>query len=219
MRDAVRRWAKGAVPNRILRRRVGAKGSRAVLLTFDDGPDPRLTPEVLDLLDEHGARAVFFVVGERAAGPGEEILREVLRRGHRIGNHTHTHPRPMRRGFFEYRREIRACERAIEEATGKRPRLFRPPHGAVTPANLAAAWSLGLPTVLWGSGTGEYGHMRGRNAAAIADRFLRSVRGGDIVLMHDSCGGIPEVLRISLPRLREEGFDLAAGIDELPPMA
>ena len=101
---------------------AAAAGRDEIALTFDDGPDPEVTPRVLDLLDAAGARATFFCIGRRVeAHP--EIAAEIARRGHRIENHTYTHPHL----FACYlapalRREIEDAQRAIERATGRRPR-------------------------------------------------------------------------------------------------
>src|SRR5688572_15995061 len=126
-----------------------AAGREEIALTFDDGPDPGVTPRVLDLLDAAGARATFFCIGRRVeAHP--EIAAEIARRGHRIENHTHTHPNL----FACYpapalRREIEDAQRAIERATGCRPRLFPAPAGLRNPFLGWVLHRAGLRLVTW----------------------------------------------------------------------
>ena len=99
---------------------------KTIALTFDDGPNPAVTPRLLELLDRHGARATFFLIGQFArACPG--IVREIADRGHTIGNHTQTHPSLV---FLPKRRvvaELAACQRSIAAITGTAPSLMRPP--------------------------------------------------------------------------------------------
>ncbi|MFC7688916.1 polysaccharide deacetylase family protein [Paeniroseomonas aquatica] len=106
---------------------------KAVALTFDDGPDPEVTPRVLDLLDRHGATASFFVIGRKAARHGA-LLREIGRRGHTIENHSYHHAKSFAcRGPWALRREVVLTQRAVAEATGVAPRFFRAPMGLRSP--------------------------------------------------------------------------------------
>ncbi|NJM37520.1 MAG: polysaccharide deacetylase family protein [Akkermansiaceae bacterium] len=101
-----------------------------ILITIDDGPDPHDTPILLGLLDQYHTKAIFFMIGEKAkAHP--ELVREVARRGHEIGNHTFTHPQASFwcAGPWRTRREISQCQKVIEEITGKAPCWFRAPVG------------------------------------------------------------------------------------------
>ncbi|HEY3567791.1 MAG TPA: polysaccharide deacetylase family protein [Thermoanaerobaculia bacterium] len=171
-----------------------------VALTFDDGPDPQVTPKVLDLLDQAGMKATFFAIG-RHVRAHPEIAAEIARRGHRVENHTDTHPHL----FACYpapllRREVERTQRAIEAATGRRPRLFRAPAGLRNPLLEWVLHRAGLRLVAW--------TRRGFDAvdpspAAIARRLLRGLGPGDILLLHDgraSGGGNPVVLE-TLPRV------------------
>lgn len=159
--------------------------AREVALTFDDGPDPATTPAVLDLLDAAGARATFFVVGRRAeAHP--ELVREVVRRGHRLGNHTHRHPA----GFAflppaALRREIGRAQGALAELAAAPPRWFRAPAGIRSPWLEPVLASLGLGLVSW--------TRRGFDTVSgdpdrVADRLLDGLAAGDILLLHDGGG-------------------------------
>ena len=104
-----------------------------VALTFDDGPDPRVTPRVLDLLDAAGARASFFLIGRRAERhPG--LAAEIAQRGHRVENHTWSHPHSFAfHGPRGLGREIDRAQAVLEEITGRRPAWFRPPAGIRSP--------------------------------------------------------------------------------------
>ena len=157
-----------------------------VWLTIDDGPDPHDTPRLLDRLDAAGARATFFVRGDRArAHPG--LIEEIARRGHGLGNHTFSHPQAMfwALGPDRLRREIGACSDALREITGQPPRLFRAPVGMVNPFVPAAAAAAGLRLVGW-SARGFDGVVRhARDADGVATRILADLRPGGIALLHE----------------------------------
>ncbi|MDP4780163.1 MAG: polysaccharide deacetylase family protein, partial [Akkermansiaceae bacterium] len=108
--------------------KVRTRGGKGIWLTLDDGPCPETTPAVLDLLDEHGAKATFFLIGDRAA-KHPELVREIRRRGHGIGNHSWSHPRAFFWCLGPVRtwREITRCQRALTEITGEAPVWFRAP--------------------------------------------------------------------------------------------
>ena len=198
---------------------IPAPRNREIWLTIDDGPDPHDTPRLLDLLDafDH-ARATFFVTGERArAYP--DLLHEILRRGHALGNHTDTHPQRTfwRLGPGRLRRELGGCQEAVQTLTGVAPRLFRPPVGMVNPFVPAAVRACGLQTVGWsargfdGVSTAEPGE--------VVRRILADLRPGGIVLLHEgkrSPVGDPlnvRVLKKLLQALRERGWQAV-----LPPL-
>ncbi len=204
-------WPRGQLVGENLLRLPGPEGAgeprrpmqKKIALTFDDGPDPAVTPRVLDRLDEAGARATFFCIGRRVeAHP--EIAAEIVRRGHRVENHTHTHPNlfacypaPALRG------EIERAQRAIEHATGRRPRLFRAPAGLRNPLLDWVLHRAGLRLVAW---TRRGFDSLDQDPAAIARRLLDGLAPGDILLLHDGSrmpgrhGGNPVVLDV-LPRI------------------
>jgi peptidoglycan/xylan/chitin deacetylase (PgdA/CDA1 family) len=173
-----------------------------VALTFDDGPDPEVTPRVLDLLDAHGARASFFVIGERArAHPA--LVRDMLRRGHAVENHTQRHsPLFALRGPLALWRELRDAQDSIAAAGGILPRFFRAPMGLRSPLLDPVLALHGLSLVSWS----RRGHdALKRDPAAALARLLRGIAPGDILLLHDgNCArdadGRPVVLSV-LPRL------------------
>ncbi|MEO8678356.1 MAG: polysaccharide deacetylase family protein [Vicinamibacterales bacterium] len=173
-----------------------ARSADTVGLTFDDGPDPDLTPAVLDLLASAGARATFFCVGQRAeAHP--ELIAAILARGHGVENHTYSHPNGFAfRGPRGLTREILKAQEAIERSGAGRPRLFRAPAGMQNPWLSAVLARTGLSLVSW--------TRRGYDAVSnrsdrVAARLKKNLRAGDILLMHDgasarSANGRPVVL-------------------------
>jgi peptidoglycan/xylan/chitin deacetylase (PgdA/CDA1 family) len=187
----------------------GARRRGEVALTFDDGPDPDVTPRVLDLLDAHGATASFFLIGRRAARHAP-LVRELVRRGHSAENHTHRHLWGFAAlPFGAMRREIAAAQDAIAEASGAAPpRFFRPPAGLRSPLldpNLAEA---GLLHVSWTRR--GYDTVR-RDPDALARRLGRGLAAGDVLLLHDGNaararrGGTPVVLDALPDLLRRIG--------------
>jgi peptidoglycan/xylan/chitin deacetylase (PgdA/CDA1 family) len=153
-----------------------------VALTFDDGPDDEYTPLLLNALDEIGAKATFFVVGERVAA-SEQLARELCDRGHEVGLHGMTHRRHDRLDPEEARAELTRGTAEIEGATGRRPRRYRPPFGASSPLLGLLCAELGLEMDYWSA----WGHdWEPHSADRIARLVLRDMRAGSIVLLHDS---------------------------------
>jgi len=157
---------------------------RELLLTIDDGPDPRQTPQILDTLAEAKVRAVFFVIGQKVeAHPS--LCRRIVEEGHSVQNHTHSHPSATfwSAGPRRAMQEIKRCSLAIHQATGRAPHQFRAPVGMANPFVHLAAESCGLKMIGW-SATGHDGisHDPGR----VVNRIRRSATPGGIVLLHES---------------------------------
>jgi peptidoglycan/xylan/chitin deacetylase (PgdA/CDA1 family) len=161
-----------------------AKGRLA--LTYDDGPNPEYTPRLLDLLDSYDAKATFFLIGRWAARePG--LVREVVARGHAIGDHTFTHPTMPLHGAPRIRDELARCRDAIESAgvelsTLGGAALMRPPFGRRRPGTLRVMREQGYVPVTW-SVTG-YDWRRREPAERIGARCVKA-RDGDVILLHD----------------------------------
>lgn len=179
-------------------------GQGCVVLTFDDGPHPEVTPRVLDILDAHGAKASFFVIGRRAA-QHPALLREIVRRGHGVENHTQRHSHAFAwMGPWRQLREITQAQRAIAEACGHTPRFFRAPMGLRNPLLAPVLHLAGLSLVSW---TRRGYDTRRRDPDRILRRLTRQLADGDILLLHDGSSardadGQPVVLTV-LPRLLE----------------
>jgi peptidoglycan/xylan/chitin deacetylase (PgdA/CDA1 family) len=183
-------------------RRLPAGQDGLVALTFDDGPDPEVTPQVLDILDAFGAKASFFVIGRHVERhPG--LVRELLRRGHGVENHTYRHPVGFAcRGPVSQWREIHRAQQAIEEACGQAPRFFRAPMGLRNPLLDPALAAEGLHLVSW---TRRGLDTRRQEPERILARLTRGLSAGDILLLHDGSSardaeGRPLVLEV-LPGL------------------
>ena len=173
-------WPRSTLLGPNLRRLPG--GRAEVVLTFDDGPDPEVTPRVLDLLDRHGARASFFCIGARArASP--HLVRDIVRRGHSVENHTDRHPHhfaalPPGR----LRREIAAAQATLAGLAGTPPRFFRAPMGLRSPLLQPVLAGQGLRLVSWTRRALD--GLRGDPRAAAA-RLRRGLAAGDVLLLHD----------------------------------
>ncbi len=186
----------------------GSGEHKWVALTFDDGPDPRSTPALLDVLREEGLTAAFFCVGEKVAAH-PELAARMVREGHLVENHSYGHSNGT--NFFTTRRlreELARTQKAIEQATGARPQLFRPPMGLSNPRTFRAARSLDLKVIGW---TARGLDTKSNDAAQIAARVMRRVKPGAILLLHD--GNIPaERLTVTvkklLDNLRAEGYEV-----------
>jgi peptidoglycan/xylan/chitin deacetylase (PgdA/CDA1 family) len=155
---------------------------REIALTFDDGPDPAVTPRVLDLLDQHQAKASFFCVAEHAAAH-RDIVGEVMRRGHTIENHTMRHPGAFAAyGMRRMRREIEAAQDALSVLSGRAPIFFRPPMGLRNPLLYPVLARLGLTHVSW---TRRGFDTVDPNPARVIERLRRRLAAGDILALHD----------------------------------
>jgi len=162
-----------------------AKASH-VYLSFDDGPDPRWTPRILDMLAQANARATFFVVG-RLALKQPALVRRVLSDGHALGNHTFSHRHPWTMAASAAREQVRAGAAVIADLTGVAARFFRPPHGRLRRCMIEEAENNGQRLVLWNRSAIDWGPFG--SARAIARR-LGATHAGEIVLMHDGGWGI-----------------------------
>jgi peptidoglycan/xylan/chitin deacetylase (PgdA/CDA1 family) len=173
-----------------------------VAITFDDGPDPEVTPRVLDILQAHGARATFFCIAERAL-QHRGLCREMARRGHAIENHSRSHSHAFAfNGLAGFRREISAAQASLREASGREPLFFRAPAGLRNPLLDPVLHELRLRLVSW---TRRGFDTRNQQAGDIVSRLTRGLAGGDILLLHDgeparTPSGTPVVLE-ALPRL------------------
>jgi peptidoglycan-N-acetylglucosamine deacetylase len=198
-------WPRGQLLGRNLARLPrSSRGKGHVALTFDDGPDPDVTPLVLEVLDRYGAKASFFCIGRRA-GANPELVRDIVSRGHSVENHSFRHPYSF--AFYLPRRLIREIDSAqavLASITGSAPRFFRAPMGLRSPL---LDWVLVRSALRHVSWTRRGWDTVSRNPAAVLRRLTRRLTAGDVILLHDgSCartaGGDPVVLAV-LPALLE----------------
>ena len=181
---------------------------KVAALTFDDGPHFAYTEEILDILKEYGIKATFFVVGENAEKHPDIITREISE-GHEIGNHTYTHPLNYStlnsEKAFE---EILLTEEILNFTAEYRPKLFRPPGGQCGEHLTKALERFDYKLILWSVDTRDWNRP---SAAKIAKTVLNNIRPGAIVLFHDFVSiksNTPAALRIILPKLIEEGYEV-----------
>ena len=179
--------------------------TRRIALTFDDGPHPSYTYRILDILDRYNVKATFFMIGTNVEYY-PEVAREVLRRGHEIGNHTYSHARLTKMDGPTLSGELKRCESVMEQTLGHRPVLFRPPEGVVSDAVRSCADCRGYTVVLWSVDTRDW---ETKEVGAITRHILREVTPGAIILMHDytAHSQTPEALEEALPVLLSRGYE------------
>jgi peptidoglycan-N-acetylglucosamine deacetylase len=174
-----------------------------IALTFDDGPDKKLTPRLLDLLAEHHIHVTFFVVGENAV-EHPEILQRAVREGHEIGNHSWSHPNLAKMSDENVRSQIQRTQEAITSAIGSRPTLFRPPYGSVTAHQKRFIHDeLGYEIILW-----EVDPLDWKNPgpSVVTSRILKETHPGSIVLSHDIHAQTIQAMPATLAELEAKGF-------------
>ncbi len=194
-------------PN-LVRLSDAAAARHEICLTFDDGPDPEVTPRVLDLLERYRARASFFCIGAKAAA-FPDLVREIARRGHSIENHTFSHsPAFAWYGWSRLRGEVEAAQAIIVRTAGVTPAFFRAPAGFRSPLLAPVLDRCGLRYVSW---TRRGYDSVQTDPARVLRRLKRDLAAGDVLLLHDgaharTAAGVPVVL----PVLRELLEELAA---------
>src|SRR5512135_3401786 len=188
-----------------------AAARREIALTLDDGPDPDVTPRVLDLLDDAGVKASFFCIGWRAR-ENPALCREIVARGHRVENHGDSHSWAFSAfGPGRMKADIAAAQACLAEITGQAPHFFRPTAGLRNPFLDPVLASLDLKLAAW---TRRGYDTREGRPDVVLGRLTRNLAAGDILLMHDghaarTPGGDPAILTVLPPlllRLREQGL-------------
>ena len=183
---------------------AAATARNEIALTIDDGPDPAVTPPVLDLLDRYAVRATFFCIGEQAARY-PDLCREIVRRGHAVENHSQGHRHRFSltgpRGLM---RELQMAQDTLTAICGQRPLFFRAPAGIRNPFLDPVLARLGLRLASWSARGFD---TRVGDAGRVRNRLLRGLRAGAILLLHDghaarTAAGIPVILEV-LPALLE----------------
>ncbi|MBU3664945.1 MAG: polysaccharide deacetylase family protein [Chthoniobacterales bacterium] len=177
-----------------------------VALTFDDGPHPELTPQLLDILRREGVRATFFVIG-RNVDAYPEIARRIVAEGHEIANHSYTHPPLPSVGAARLRDEMVRTNESIMRATGRCPTAMRPPYGAI---NERVRQSIindhRLDVVLWSVDPLDW---KRPGAGVVADRLVQGAHPGAILLAHDIHPGTIEAVPDVIARLKAKGYGFA----------
>src|SRR6267143_4756646 len=157
------------------------RGDKRLALTYDDGPNDPHTLRLLEVLARHGVHATFFLIG-RYVQQRPDIVREIIKAGHVVANHTFTHPLLIFKSAGEIHGELSDCRAALTDAIGEHSNLFRPPFGGRRPAVIRTARKLGLEPVMWNV-TGY--DWNAPAAALIEQKIAKQMRGGNVILLHD----------------------------------
>lgn len=180
-------------------------GSDAMVLSFDDGPDPRYTPDILATLRGYGIRAMFFVCGEMAAG-NRDLLREMADDGHVVGNHSWSHPLIPKLSRGEIRDELGSTSEVIEKTLGSPPLWYRAPYGAWNRNSFEIGAAMGMEPMAWTLDTLDWTTP---GTGTIVRRVERGAAPGVVVLSHDAGGDRSQsvaALRRYLPALIDKGY-------------
>lgn len=188
----------------------GASQEKNIALTFDDGPDERFTPQVLDVLKAHGVKATFFLLGKKAeAHPA--IVKRIIQEGHVIGNHSYRHPLFTKITVTQFAEEVEQTEEVLNRLTGYRPKLLRPPYGEIDEEQLQWAHSHGYMIVNWNVDSLDWKNL---GEQQVSGNILGHTKAGAIVLQHSAGGnsqdlsGTVKALPAVIARLREQGYGL-----------
>jgi peptidoglycan-N-acetylglucosamine deacetylase len=189
----------------------GHTGQKAVALTFDDGPDPLTTPQLLEMLAQHGMKAAFFVAGQ-AAQRHPDLIHAILSQGHLIGNHSYSHsPFLMLHPYRKLFQEVADAQKIIMRY-GISPLAFRPPVGLTNPKLGPVLSQLGMVCITFSCRAYDRGN---RQIRGLAGKILKKVRPDDIILLHDvrpsTIGDVPDLLKEMqsiLSGLKKQGFSI-----------
>ncbi|MCL2580471.1 MAG: polysaccharide deacetylase family protein [Oscillospiraceae bacterium] len=184
---------------------IDMRGAKMVALTFDDGPIAVHTDRILDLLEEHGGRATFFVQGYRVASHSE-IIQRTVRLGSEVAGHSWNHQDySLIEDEAVIEADIRSTSEAIRAVGGNPPAIYRPPFGRTNNAAEQASARLGYAIINWTLDTRDWEH---RDPDIVYDSIMRTVESGDIIVMHDVHGSTAEAMERVIPALIEQGFEL-----------
>ena len=180
-----------------------AVGQPYVAMTFDDGPHPKNTPRLLDMLRERNIKATFYVIG-RNVDLYPNVLRRTVSEGHEIGNHTYTHPILSKLGDSAVREELTKCRDAVARAAGVQPRTMRPPYGALLQRQ--REWihaELRYPTIMWSVDPLDW---KRPGASVVTSRIVGGTTPGAIILAHDLHSSTVDAMPATLDGLLRKGY-------------
>ena len=178
---------------------IANENGPVIALTFDDGPYPKVTGHILDVLEKNGVCATFFVLGSRIEGH-EDMLTRMDELGCEIGNHSFSHADLTRLSKADCQRELSDTDAEIRRVTGHEASVVRPPYGYYNKTVMSAA---GRPLILWTVDTNDW---RGKAPGEIADYVIQQAKEGSVILMHDQQTQTADAMEMIIPTLIEEGF-------------
>ena len=164
---------------------AGPYNKAEVALTFDDGPDPVYTPQVLNKLKKHGVKATFFLLGENAERY-PEVVKRIVNEGHIVGNHTYNHPNLNKIDDKQYHEQMLKTEKILQKLTGYSPKFFRPPYGIINENQMKWATEQNFMIIQWSVDTLDW---KGLNAQEITNKVLGNALPESILLHHTAQGG------------------------------
>ena len=190
---------------------VGREDQR-IALTIDAAWDADKTPFILDTLDKYSVKATFFLCGIWVR-QYPDFVKEISKRGHEIGNHSLTHPHMARMDAIAIQKELSDLDDMLEELTGKRSTLFRPPFGEYNDTVIRAAHEAGYEVIQWSRDTVDW--KADRSAQTILDGVLKKLQSGDIILCHNNGYKIETYLPVLLETAQQKGFSFVTVSDLL----
>lgn len=206
-------WASASIGSGVYVKALCRKNTKEkiVAITFDDGPSP-MTPKVLEVLERHGAKACFFLIGSKVVSD-RNTVRMITYAGHDVGNHSwsHTGTFPLK-SLADVQKEIDDTSHAILECTGRKPMLFRPPFGVTNPRIGKAARLAGLTTVGWNVRSMDT--LEGRTREEVMKKIADSLCPGSVILLHDRCKDSDFLLEMLLTYLEENDYKVVT-IEEM----
>lgn len=187
----------------------GSSNFKQIALTFDDGPDQRFTPKILDVLKKHDVKATFFLLGVRVE-KNPYVAKRIVQEQHVVGNHTYWHPNLIKSGAMDLTWEIKKTEQKIKEVTGYETTLFRAPYGVANDKLVQKLAELNYRGVGWSVDTEDW---RSLPSKKIVSNVINNIHSGGIILMHSAghwtqdLSGTVNALDRLIPILKKEGYE------------
>lgn len=195
----------------ILSTNLYSKDLKKIAFTFDDGPRPKITEEILDVLKENNAKATFFILGYNGK-KNMKVLKRIKDEGHTIANHSYSHPNFSKLSMKDIKKELQLTQDIIFEVTGEKGKYFRPPYGVLNKKQKQELKKdMGLESVMWNLCPEDW--KKTSDVAYIQDYLLKSSKENGVVLLHDNLKNLEAIKKV-IPILKEQGYDFV-GIDEI----
>lgn len=181
----------------------GSRNLNLIALSYDDGPNARFTPRLIEVLRQENVPATFFWLGEQVKYYPQQA-KQLAEMGFEIGNHTFDHKNPVKLSYQELYEELVSTQKIIQKTVGVTPRLFRPPYGSINKTVRQVAKELNLQIIMWSLDTEDW--RLNSTKEKIVTKVMNKIRPGDIILMHDRNTRTIEATAELIPLLRERGY-------------